>query len=203
MAKRELSSTLKNLKFMQRAALREDKCEKEEEVVPVANFPSSGALKKCTVILEGDPHPGAMKGRMSFQSFNPSIDRSDSNAHGRLVEGVKRKGGFGHVRREPIDTTVKIRDKVNINRNDRDRGRENGSTNYESENLKPNSVNNDENGELKRKQPGVDSSNRLQKNVQGDEEASPSDSRSSYRKPKREKLDWSVLRPPKGRKERE
>ena len=28
------------------------------------------------VLVEGDPHPGAFKGRMSFQSFNPSIDVS-------------------------------------------------------------------------------------------------------------------------------
>ena len=26
--------------------------------------------------MEGDPHPGAMKGRVSFRSFNPSIDVS-------------------------------------------------------------------------------------------------------------------------------
>lgn len=69
--------------------------------------------------------------------------------------------------------------------------------------MKLNSIKNDENVELKRKQPGVDSPNESQKNVQGGEEASPGDSRSSYRKPKREKLDWNVLRPPKGRKERE
>ena len=28
------------------------------------------------VIVEGDPHPGATKGRMSFQNFNPAIDVS-------------------------------------------------------------------------------------------------------------------------------
>lgn len=26
--------------------------------------------------MEGDPHPGATKGRMSFQNFNPAIDVS-------------------------------------------------------------------------------------------------------------------------------
>jgi len=26
--------------------------------------------------MEGDPHPGAAKGRMSFQSFNPLVDVS-------------------------------------------------------------------------------------------------------------------------------
>ncbi|KAM7521937.1 hypothetical protein LguiA_011839 [Lonicera macranthoides] len=40
MTKRELSSTLKNLKFMQRASLREEKT-KEEHVTPDENFPSS------------------------------------------------------------------------------------------------------------------------------------------------------------------
>lgn len=35
------------------------------------------SLSACSlVIMEGDPHPGAVVGRMSFQSFNPSIDVS-------------------------------------------------------------------------------------------------------------------------------
>ncbi|XP_028092733.1 uncharacterized protein LOC114292916 isoform X3 [Camellia sinensis] len=80
MAKRELSNTLKNLKFMQRAVQREEKSKKEEEVIPDGNFPSSGTLNKCKVIVEGDPHPGAIKGRMSFQSFNPSIDKLNEEA---------------------------------------------------------------------------------------------------------------------------
>ena len=34
-------------------------------------------LHICSVvIMEGDPHPGAAKGRMSFQSFNPLVDVS-------------------------------------------------------------------------------------------------------------------------------
>ncbi|XP_061337917.1 uncharacterized protein LOC133284824 isoform X2 [Gastrolobium bilobum] len=73
MAKRELSNTLKNLKFMQRATLREEKTKKEEEVKPDVNFGTT--TRKCVVIMEGDPHPGALKGRMSFQSFNPSVDK--------------------------------------------------------------------------------------------------------------------------------
>ena len=36
-----------------------------------------GTVSLCSiVILEGNPHPGAVKGRMSFQNFNPSIDVS-------------------------------------------------------------------------------------------------------------------------------
>ena len=35
------------------------------------------SLCTCSVVvMEGDPHPGAIVGRMSFQSFNPSIDVS-------------------------------------------------------------------------------------------------------------------------------
>ncbi|KAG9139350.1 hypothetical protein Leryth_011325 [Lithospermum erythrorhizon] len=46
MAKRELSSTLKNLKFMQRAARREEKtAKKEEEIVLDTNFSSSAPPK--------------------------------------------------------------------------------------------------------------------------------------------------------------
>ncbi|KAF3954074.1 hypothetical protein CMV_020531 [Castanea mollissima] len=81
MAKRELSSTLKNLKFMQRAALREENTKKDEDVKPDGNFCSPSTFnRKCVVIMEGDPHPGAIKGRMSFQSFNPSIDKLNEAA---------------------------------------------------------------------------------------------------------------------------
>uniref|UniRef100_A0A804N029 Uncharacterized protein n=1 Tax=Zea mays TaxID=4577 RepID=A0A804N029_MAIZE len=85
-AKREISSTLRNLKFMQRGAAAqkaEEKAEvevQEEEVVmaPSGGFASSAqVVRKCIVIMEGNPHPGAIKGRMSFQNFNPSIDRQE------------------------------------------------------------------------------------------------------------------------------
>jgi hypothetical protein len=85
-AKRELSSTLRNLKFMQRAAVAQKVEEKpkveaaaaeEEEVVTVPSGGVGSSVKvarKCVVIMEGNPHPGAAKGRMSFLNFNPSID---------------------------------------------------------------------------------------------------------------------------------
>ncbi|CAL5424440.1 unnamed protein product [Camellia sinensis] len=188
MAKRELSSTLKNLKFMQRAVQREEKCQKEEEVIPDGNFPSSGTIKKCTVIIEGDPHPGAIKGRMSFGSFNPSIDK--------LNEAATNP-------RQPEASTT-----CSGNQNGRNSdSREKGSTQYELENLKLNSSNNDDaSGDVKRKQHEVVSEtqypNKSQKNVQGDQESSPNNS-SSQRQPKHEKLDWNVLRPSKGQKKRQ
>ncbi|XP_048136247.1 uncharacterized protein LOC115746066 isoform X2 [Rhodamnia argentea] len=81
MAKRELSSTLRNLKFMQRAAAREEKPKKEGEAKANGDFLSSASVrKKCVVIMEGDPHPGAVIGRMSFQCFNPSIDKMNEEA---------------------------------------------------------------------------------------------------------------------------
>ncbi|KAJ0540398.1 hypothetical protein HanHA300_Chr08g0297811 [Helianthus annuus] len=48
MAKRELSSTLKNLKFMQRGANKEEKTMKEEEVIPDGSFPANLTTKKCS-----------------------------------------------------------------------------------------------------------------------------------------------------------
>ena len=79
--------------------------------------------------------------------------------------------------------------------------RENGSTQDLTENS------NDGNREIKRKQAEVVSealcANKMQKNVQWDQESCPSNSNSSHRQPKREKLDWSVLRPPKGQKKGE
>lgn len=32
--------------------------------------------------MEGNPHPGAVRGRMSFQNFNPSIDKLNEEAGG-------------------------------------------------------------------------------------------------------------------------
>ncbi|GMP49269.1 hypothetical protein CsSME_00016310 [Camellia sinensis var. sinensis] len=39
------------------------------------------AIWVCSkVIVQGDPHLGAIKGRMSFQSFKPSIDKLNEEA---------------------------------------------------------------------------------------------------------------------------
>ncbi|VVB16595.1 unnamed protein product [Arabis nemorensis] len=80
MAKREISSTLRNLKFMQRSAVKEEKKKNVEE--PNGNFPSLGGTvaKKCVVLTDWDPQPGALLGRMSFQSFNPAIEKLNEEA---------------------------------------------------------------------------------------------------------------------------
>ncbi|XP_052172494.1 uncharacterized protein LOC127788356 [Diospyros lotus] len=181
MAKREISSTLRNLKFMQRAAQREEKSKKVEEVIPDGNFPATAIKKKCIVIVEGDPHPGATKGRMSFLSFNPSIDK---------LNGEAANPG------QPETSTS--------NQNGRTSDREIGST---QDGMEIDSFSKEADGELKRKQPEVLSEtkhpNKSQKNGQSGQESSQNNSKSSHKQPKHGKLDWNVLRPPKGQKQQD
>uniref|UniRef100_A0ACD5VI07 Uncharacterized protein n=1 Tax=Avena sativa TaxID=4498 RepID=A0ACD5VI07_AVESA len=100
-AKNGLSSTLRNLKFMQRAAVAqkvEEKADAEvvemeaEVAAPVHNgagvASSVQVARKCVVVMEGNPHPGAVKGRMSFQNFNPSIDELNDEASGRPTQSA-------------------------------------------------------------------------------------------------------------------
>ncbi|KMT05216.1 hypothetical protein BVRB_7g173600 isoform A [Beta vulgaris subsp. vulgaris] len=180
MAKRELSNTLKNLKFMQRAAQKEEKPKKEEEETkPDGNyFSPSNVNKKCVVIMEGDPHPGTVRGRMSFQNFNPSIDKLNDD---EAVNGHEAEASTSSV----FQTGRNI-------------GRENGA----SEHIDMNVGNNNADAELKRKQSEVFSPKgnpkRLQKDGQGNKQPSPSDN-SSRKQSKRDKLDYNVLVPPKSR----
>lgn len=77
--------------------------------------------------------------------------------------------------------------------------RENESSDDGAECLKDDEHNT--NGDLKRKQSEVESEqqnrNKSPKNDQAGQQSSPSSHKGSYKQPKREKLDWSVLRPPK------
>ncbi|KAK6163179.1 hypothetical protein DH2020_000043 [Rehmannia glutinosa] len=178
MAKRELSNTLKNLKFMQRASQKDEKAKTEEEVVPTGDFPSSSAVKRCVVIVEGDPHPGATRGRMSFLSFNPSIDKLNGEASDHSETGSAATSSGRQNEGTPI--------------------RENGSTQYRSDNveLDASSI-----SDFKRKQAEVASEpqypNKSIKNDRDNQDSTPTSSRTSQKQHKREKLDWSVLRPPK------
>ncbi|KAL2342012.1 hypothetical protein Fmac_009952 [Flemingia macrophylla] len=180
MAKRELSSTLKNLKFMQRASLREEKTKIEEEVKPDVCFGASNELaRKCVVIVEGDPHPGAFKGRMSFQSFNPSVDK--------LNEEEVRV-------RQPAAQTTKSR-----NQNTNASFRENSAYVEGSGCVEADKKSLDVNGNVKRKQSEViceaPYSNKSPKNDPDDKQSSTSNSLGVFRKPSGDKLNWSVLRP--------
>lgn len=99
MATREYSNGLQHLKFMQRAKQREEAVKKAEEtavadeshwVVPVI----VGSGRRCAVIVEGDPRPGALLGRMSFQNCNASVDKLVEEAetiHKRRFSVAKEK----------------------------------------------------------------------------------------------------------------
>ncbi|KAH1066882.1 hypothetical protein J1N35_031869 [Gossypium stocksii] len=170
MAKRELSSTLRGLKFMQRAAQREEKVKKEEEVKPEG---ISTITRKCVVIIEGDPRPGATVGRMSFRSFNPSIDKLNEEA-----SNVFRPDASGG----------------------RTLSSEDGSAS-EATHSKVGTDKHEGNGDLKRKQSDMVSEpeypNKSPKNGYGIQSTPSSGKASSKKQSKREKLDWNVLRPPK------
>ncbi|KAK8641451.1 hypothetical protein V6N13_010856 [Hibiscus sabdariffa] len=171
MARRELSSTLRGLKFMQRAAQREEKVIKEEEVKPEG---ISTITRKCVVIMEGDPRPGATVGRMSFQSFNPSIDKLNEAA-----SNVCRPDASGG----------------------RDLSSENGSASETTDCSKVGTLKHDGGGDLKRKQSDMVSEpanpNKSPKNGNAIQSSPSSSKTSSKKQSKREKLDWNVLRPPK------
>ncbi|GMI81771.1 hypothetical protein like AT5G59460 [Hibiscus trionum] len=171
MAKRELSSTLRGLKFMQRAAQREEKVIKEEVVKPEG---ISNITRKCVVVMEGDPRPGATVGRMSFRSFNPSIDKLNEAASN--VCWPDASGG-------------------------RNLSSENGSASEATDCSKVGMDEHEGNGDLKRKHSNIVSEpaypNKPPKNGDASHSAPSSSKASSKKQSKREKLDWNVLRPPK------
>ncbi|XVE59277.1 hypothetical protein DITRI_Ditri05aG0033100 [Diplodiscus trichospermus] len=165
MAKRELSSTLRGLKFMQRAAQREEKVKKAEEFKPEG---SSAITRKCVVIMEGDPRPGAIVGRMSFQSFNPSIDKLNEEASN--VSRPDTSGG--RTLSSENGSASEAADCSEVGTGNRDLKRKQSDIDSE---------------------PGYP--NKSPKNGHG---VQPSTSKvSSKKQSKREKLDWHVLRPPK------
>lgn len=78
--------------------------------------------------------------------------------------------------------------------------RENGSSQYRLDKLELDGSN-DVNGDIKRKRADASTRpehpNKLRKSDENNQDSSPATSRSSKKQDKREKLDWSVLRPPK------
>ncbi|CAD6232675.1 unnamed protein product [Miscanthus lutarioriparius] len=188
-AKREISSTLRNLKFMQRGAAAQKveekaKVEVQEEVVtaPSGGFGSLAQIvRKCIVIMEGNPHPGAIKGRMSFQNFNPSIDKLNEEAR-------------GDRQTESASPSNRDQDSANSSRGDEvpaSRSRDFDIPSSESISL----------NELKRKEPELDmetlpSYKEPKTNVDG-RSSSQSNGRGSNKSNKREKLDFNHLRPKK------
>ncbi|XP_072982334.1 uncharacterized protein [Typha latifolia] len=185
MAKRELSSNIRNMKFMQRAALvhKAEKPKEEEEnekIKPDAEFHAPALpVRKCIVIMEGNPQPEALKGRMSFQSFNPSIDKINDEA-----------ASINQMQTSPSST----RDQNSLSCNRVDSSGDSKDANTE----------NDSPSDLKRKQPEREadkaSPKKLLKSIGGDYDGQSSfqnNRRGHHKSEKREKLDWNALRRPK------
>ncbi|CAL5200147.1 unnamed protein product [Lathyrus oleraceus] len=176
----KLSSTLTNLKFMQRAAAREEKIEKvEDEVKPDVSFGSTSTIsRRCVVLVEGDPRPGAFKGRMSFQSFNPTIDKLNEEEVG--------------VNQPVAKTSISKNKNANVS------VRENNSSEEGTEHDNMSEENHEVNGNVKRKQSEVINEphypNKSPKNDQGNKQSSSSNRLGSFKKPSVDKLDWNVLR---------
>ncbi|MQM14358.1 hypothetical protein Taro_047290 [Colocasia esculenta] len=220
MAKREFSSTLKNLKFMQRATKKEEKPKEEEvKLQPDDVFGSSAALrKKCIVIMEGNPHPGGVKGRMSFQNFNPSIDvswkRVGSGVDWQLVLRWPLKE---HEETECYELLAFLKE-VTVHCRNQDcflwrttSGKFTVKDNeHPSEYTNRDSPHNDPEVDNKRKLPEVETDNSHPQNSQryssSDGDGRPSlqnNRKNSYKQQKREKLDWNVLRPTKAQARRD
>lgn len=65
--------------------------------------------KRCNVVMEGDPPPGALVGRLSFKSFNPSIHRLQEEAEEHLVKlkkDVDAEGGEYSVSDNEMAQTI-------------------------------------------------------------------------------------------------
>ncbi|KAL9679236.1 hypothetical protein QQ045_017092 [Rhodiola kirilowii] len=177
MAGREISSTLRNLKFMQRAVQKEEKKKEVEEVASNGGFGSSAAVrKKCVVIMEGDPHPGAVKGRMSFQRFNPSIDKlADELDNSSRDPGARTPSSQN-------DSSMNVERRTN---------EDNDASDIQKDLKRKQSISESEETQYPNKSP---------KNVHSNRHASASATSSSKKgsNKKHEKNNWSVLRPPKG-----
>mmetsp|Transcript_13102 Transcript_13102/g.31057 ORF Transcript_13102/g.31057 Transcript_13102/m.31057 type:complete len:132 (+) Transcript_13102:98-493(+) len=86
----KFSSRLMDMKFMKRAEERKEmktalkrKSKSDAEAQWVAPQ-STTENRRLAVITEGDPPPGALVGRFSFQSFSPATERLQAEAEERL-----------------------------------------------------------------------------------------------------------------------
>ncbi|KAJ0962376.1 hypothetical protein J5N97_030204 [Dioscorea zingiberensis] len=167
---------------MQRASLKESKPDEDEvKLKPDESF--------CVVIMEGDPHPGALKGRMSFQSFNPQIEKLNEEA----ANNQQKQAYFASSEHQ------------NNIISERSNGPESVTM---SENSKVGKPIKEPDVDLKRKQPETETPppHNSQKGITRDDESQSSSQnqrKNSHKQNKREKLDWNVLRPPKVQSKRE
>ncbi|CAN6471762.1 unnamed protein product [Victoria cruziana] len=215
MAKRELSSTLRNLKFMQRAVRKEEAAKKEEE----KPIPSTTQNRKCIVIMEGDPHPGALRGRMSFQSFNPFVDKLNEEAerhgqsqqhHGASTADLSTDRGNGAPESESDPNVARIdsnpddehkrkkQSDPNVARIDSNPDDEHKRKKQSDPNVARIDSNPDDEHKRKKPKAEMDMVNESQF-TRSAGHRKPSNNRSGTSKQQSQgRLDWKVLRPPTG-----
>ncbi|KAJ8747708.1 hypothetical protein K2173_013114 [Erythroxylum novogranatense] len=137
--------------------------------------------------MEGDPHPGAAFGRMSFGSFNPSVDKLNENATNLdSPEASANATGFSSQTGDASFT-------------------DNGSSLDGAESPGAAKPKSESNGDHKRKQSEMlsvpDNQHKSPKISQVGLQSSSCSSKGSFKQQKREKLDWSILRPKSEKKE--
>eukprot|EP00243_Klebsormidium_subtile_P002538 TRINITY_DN15085_c0_g1_i1.p1 TRINITY_DN15085_c0_g1~~TRINITY_DN15085_c0_g1_i1.p1 ORF type:complete len:213 (-),score=17.55 TRINITY_DN15085_c0_g1_i1:114-752(-) len=114
-----LSSRLQSMRFMQRAKAKDDVKKKEDELPSddshwIAPVREGNGGAECMVVVEGDPKPGALLGRMSFKSYNPVIEKLSEDAE----ESAARREGKGtaalHSKKEASVSDAEMAVKLSI-----------------------------------------------------------------------------------------
>ncbi|GAQ86206.1 hypothetical protein KFL_002760030 [Klebsormidium nitens] len=105
------------MRFMQRAKVKDDVKKKDDEppsddsrwVAPVRDA-DGGA--ECMVLVEGDPKPGALLGRMSFKSYNPVIEKLSEDAEESAARREGKGGAAQHSKKEASVSDAEMADKL-------------------------------------------------------------------------------------------
>eukprot|EP01018_Ginkgo_biloba_P035150 Gb_30823 [translate_table: standard] len=161
-------------------------------------------LAVCVVIMEGDPKPGALTGRMSFQNFNPSIDftffKAESDVFRCDLAFQKLNEAIGDIHNQRASTTG------TADRNGMDICRENETLQFGNDGSNKHRENEDLGQDLHRKKLRVEeddqASYRSPKHAVTDNGNQLSADRGRKTKQEHSKLDWRHLRPPTGRTKR-
>lgn len=105
--KQSVIGRLSGLKFMQRAKIREEELKKEEpEAADESHWVTPGASSsRCKVIVEGDPKPGALIGRMSFQNCNPAVEKFVEEVQARRDRSRNSASVFSGKEAIPVVST--------------------------------------------------------------------------------------------------
>lgn len=167
---------------MQRSRQKEESVKKEQEEQVIS--PKAGNWK-CVVIMEGDPMLGAAVGRMSFQNFNPCIDKLNDEA-------------------EDIDDKRNVSTTSTADRNRMNTDKDNKVSHYEKDDINKNQENDDsEDLQSKKLKVEADAQSSYWSPTNSTRHNLGQSSSVEGRKTSQQechKLDWRHLRPSSGRK---